>query len=249
MDGKYKAHPIAEIFPMIAEDSFEKLKSDIETNGIKEFGLLYEGKILDGRNRYRAARELGIDMTFSEVELGEPEEIAAFDPVSYVMSQNLHRRHLKQSQRAMIAAKMATLKKGTNQHTSKDVPSECDAAQLLSVSVPSLQRAKHVLEHGSKDLIDAVESESITVSMAEKLCKNCEDKKQQSKLVKEGKAAIKEFLKPAEKPGNCDPVSANADGVSVLVGIRRNLKDLAFEQLIVMQEYVASLIKEKESTR
>src|SRR6056297_119296 len=131
--------------------------------------------------------------------------------VAYVLSQNLHRRHLKQSQRALIAAKMATLKHGQRKagDTSNDV-SQGDAAELLSVSVPQVQRAKHVIEHGSKELIAAVESESITVSMAEKLCKACDDKREQSRLVKEGKSAIKEYLNPTPHP-DVDDIEADED--------------------------------------
>jgi len=49
----------------------------------------------------------------------------------------------------MIAAKMATLKRGSNQHSSNDLSSQDDAAKLLNVSVPTLKRAKYVLENGS----------------------------------------------------------------------------------------------------
>lgn len=212
MSDKYKEHPIAAIFPMIAGPEFEKLKQDIDTNGIKESGLLYEGKVLDGRNRYRAACELGIEMNWAEVELGEPDEIQAFDPMAYVLSQNLHRRHLKQSQRAMIAAKMATLKRGDVGNGRKVDGQNClptdDAAELLSVSERSVKAAKHVLDHGCKQLIEAVTDCEITVSMAEKLCKACDDKREQARLVKDGKEAVKLFLNPTpheqpEEPIDC----------------------------------------------
>ncbi len=74
---KYQEHPIAAIFPMIEGEAFEQFKADIKEHGIKELGLLYEGKILDGRNRYKAACELGIEMSWMEVELGEPDEPTA----------------------------------------------------------------------------------------------------------------------------------------------------------------------------
>ncbi|QDV66160.1 ParB N-terminal domain-containing protein [Crateriforma conspicua] len=197
-----QVHPIANIFPMMDAVSFEALKADIKScEGVDEPGLLYEGKILDGRNRYKACQELGLQMRWQEVELADPDEADAFDPYQHVMTHNLHRRHLKQTQRAMIAAKLATLKQG--QKASNDVLSIDDAAVMLNVSPKSVDRAKHVVANGSKPLIEAVEACDITVSMAEKLCKACDNKREQSRLVKEGKKAIKEWLEPpADEAGN-----------------------------------------------
>jgi hypothetical protein len=192
-------HPIACIFPMMDLKSYEELKQDIATNGVHQSGLLYEGKVLDGRNRYRACCELGIQMSWQEVELGEPEDVAKFDPLQHVLTHNLHRRHLKQSQRAMIAAKMATLKNGSRPSQNCEATRD-ESATLLSVSARSVDAAKHVLANGCKPLIEAVEACQITVSMAEKLCKAEPDKREQSRLVKEGKDQIRLFLNPTPHP-------------------------------------------------
>ena len=86
----------------------------------------------------------------------------------------LSRRHLHQSQRALVAAKMANLKVG---RPDKTIPQNCgitsveNAATLLNVSSRSVESAKHVLANGSKALIDAVEAMQVKVSMADKLCK------------------------------------------------------------------------------
>jgi ParB-like chromosome segregation protein Spo0J len=53
-------HPLATIFPMMNETAFAELKADIATYGLHEAVWLYEDKILDGRNRWRACDELGI---------------------------------------------------------------------------------------------------------------------------------------------------------------------------------------------
>ncbi|CAE6872333.1 hypothetical protein [Paraburkholderia domus] len=84
---------------------------------------------------------------------------------AYVVSMNLHRRHLTDSQRAMIAANLATLKVGDNQHTAQAV-SQGEAAKTLSVSVDSLQRGKKVRESNHPRLIEAVERGVIDVSNA-----------------------------------------------------------------------------------
>ena len=71
----------------------------------------------------------------------------------------------------MVAAKMATLKRGDNQHLPNGGASTADAAAALSISTRATERAKHVLAHGSDELIEAVEQCQVSVSLAGKLCK------------------------------------------------------------------------------
>src|SRR5437773_1894489 len=107
--------------------------------------------ILDGRNRHRACVKLAIE------SMTRPWD-GKGDPLDYVISKNLHRRHLNESQRAMVADKIATLKKGTNQHTSIEVPSQDKAAKLMNVGISSVQRARVVRTQGSAALQQAVEA-------------------------------------------------------------------------------------------
>jgi len=76
------------------DDRFRELKTDIAAHGQLEPIVLCDGKILDGRHRYRACVELGI----------EP-RTRVFDgnPWAYVWSMNGQRRDLSQDQRAQIA--------------------------------------------------------------------------------------------------------------------------------------------------
>lgn len=92
-------HKIANIFPMMDGDNYLNLKNDIKTNGLREPILIYEGKIIDGRNRYKACMELGI-----EPELKYYEKNGSL--TNFVVSMNLHRRHLTSSQRAAIAVRI-----------------------------------------------------------------------------------------------------------------------------------------------
>lgn len=99
------------------------------------------------------------------------------DPYEWVISTNLHRRHLTESQRALVAAKMVNVVVGENQHTKKRRQKEGgpigppsitneDAAKKLSVGLGSVKRAKAVLENGCKELIEAVEKNVVKVSLA-----------------------------------------------------------------------------------
>ena len=90
-------HEVAEVFPLMAIDEYEQLKKDISKNGLLEPVIIYESKILDGRNRYKACLELGIEPAFEEFQKND------LSPTEYVISKNLNRRHLNASQRAVVA--------------------------------------------------------------------------------------------------------------------------------------------------
>jgi hypothetical protein len=88
------------------------------------------------------------------------------DPLQFVLDLNLHRRHLNESQRAMVAASVASLEVGDNQHTQICVPSISESAKKLNVSERSVNTAKQVKEKGSPELVAAVESGKVAVSDA-----------------------------------------------------------------------------------
>lgn len=157
-------HPAASIFPMMTAQEFMDLKADIADNGLREPIWMYQGKIVDGRNRYRACVDLGIEPDFREWT-GDG------DIVKFVLSLNLHRRHLNESQRAMVAEKVANLKHGQRADYRADSSIELSvtqpqAANMLNVSLPSVKRAAHVYEYGVPDLIHAVETGRVAVSAA-----------------------------------------------------------------------------------
>jgi len=162
----YDLHDLCKLFPPMPEDQFNSLIDSIRDHGLLTPIMLHEGKILDGRHRYKACINLGIEPSFEEYE-GE-------DALGYVIALNLSRRHLDESQRAMIGARIANMKLGDNQHKEGgpiEPPSlsNKDAAKRMSVGRESVKRAKKVLEHGTQELADAVDSGKIAVSVAAKI--------------------------------------------------------------------------------
>src|SRR4051812_9937781 len=104
---RYTVHPVAEIFPMLDEAGFEALVADVKVQGLLEPILSHrDGRIIDGRNRLEACRRAGVEPRFVTCE--KPDA----GLLDLVLSLNLHRRHLTEGQRAMIAARLATLGKG-----------------------------------------------------------------------------------------------------------------------------------------
>ncbi len=154
-------HEYADLFPWIEGPAFEELKADIAKNGVIEPIVFLDGAILDGRNRYMAARALGIE--YPRVEY------SGTDPLGFVISHNLQRRHLTESQRAMVATKLAKMPshrpvKSENLPTSE--MSQSQAAQMLNVSDRSIRTAKQVAEQGTPELAKAVEEGKVSVSAA-----------------------------------------------------------------------------------
>lgn len=147
-------HALADLFPLMEGAEFDALAADIKAHGLREPIILLDDQILDGRNRYRACEAANVEPIYQDWDNNG-------DPRTFVISKNLHRRHLNESQRAMIAAKLANIKQGevggghkkTDMHLS--IP---DAADLLNVSPTSVHNAKTVLKGGTRDEITAVES-------------------------------------------------------------------------------------------
>ena len=178
-------HEYAELFPMMNGDALADLRNDVEAHGVREPVVFLDGKILDGRNRYKCAVDLGVE--FPRVEYDGP------DPLAFVISHNLHRRHLSESQRAMVAARLAKLERGHNQHTSIDGTSQEQAAKMLNVGVKSVERAKKVQNNGSPELVKAVENGTASVSAAAMVSEL--PKEEQDEIVAYGKQEIVEAYK------------------------------------------------------
>jgi hypothetical protein len=124
-----------------------------------------EGMVLDGRNRYRACVEVGIE------PITKPWDQRG-SALAYVISKNLHRRHLDTSQRAMVGARIESYRHGGDRR-SQDAKlrlehkmTRKDVSALLNVGERSINSAATVHDLGIKELQQAVDAGDVSVSAA-----------------------------------------------------------------------------------
>lgn len=91
-------HPIANVWPLMIDGDLQQLADDIKQNGLLNPIWLYEGKILDGRNRWSACIIAGIKPATKEYTGNEP--------TAFAVSLNDKRRHMNKGSLAAVAAEL-----------------------------------------------------------------------------------------------------------------------------------------------
>ena len=170
--GSVAVHPAAELFPLLQGSEFDELVDDIREHGQRDpIVMTPDGQLLDGRNRWRACAKVGVTPV-TRVEMSEP--------WAFVISTNVHRRHLSESQRAMIAARIAERSRGgsskINLNSSIDdlrpqPPTQAEAARLLNIGGSSITRAREVMKNGTPQLQRAVEAGGMPVYTAARVAR------------------------------------------------------------------------------
>lgn len=163
-------HPDTAIVPRMTVQERKELTDDMTTHGQRDAIKVYQGQIVDGRERYEICMTLGMAPKIEEIDL--PQHATIRD---VVLSFNYHRRHLTDSQRAMIAARMSNTFLGANQSTEGKLTQK-EAAAACQTSADSLQRARKVLNFGNGSLIEAVLEGRLDVFNAEKITKATDNK-------------------------------------------------------------------------
>lgn len=180
-------HPVADLFPLMSENEFSGLCADIKANGLRERIWMHRGQIVDGRNRYNACIATGVEPRYQDWD-------GVGSLVSFVISLNLNRRHLNESQRAMVAAKLANLDKAGRPSeigSSEPIISQTTAAEMLNVSRSSTRRAAGVLKHGVPELVEQVVAGEYSVVEARRLSNLSPER--QRRIVKIGRKNSKKM--------------------------------------------------------
>ena len=99
--GTYTVHPAADAYPLIDGDEFAKLVDSVKRNGLREPIVLNHDKtvLIDGRNRWRACEQAGVDPVFEALGAYYTETKL----LEFIVDRNERRRDLNPGQRAMVA--------------------------------------------------------------------------------------------------------------------------------------------------
>ena len=207
---KLEFHEAADLFPMMEATDFQNFKDDIEKYGVHERIEVLDEKVVDGRNRYVACQELGIECPSVEIKTD--------DPIAYVLSKNLHRRHMTPSQLALVAGRArghydqqaeerqkAAIKerdeKGRAKATSGKVTGSGSdardaAGKAVGISGKMVDLGTKVLK-GTPALIKAVDEGRLSVTTAAALAGK--DEKTQNEAAKAAKSSGGRYHNPKHK--------------------------------------------------
>jgi ParB-like chromosome segregation protein Spo0J len=199
-------HPIAAMFPVLVGDDFVELCESIKERGVVEpIAVNPEGLLMDGSNRLNAATFVDAEPKATIVDVA--------DESGWIIARNLHRRHLNASQRALSAAKLATMPQGRPRNEKganlrlNEVSLE-QAAKQMDVSPRTVNTANAVLKNAAPEVVEKVERREMTLNAAHKTIKEvqmnfavveaCVLAEQRAASVRKFKATLRNLKMPAE---------------------------------------------------
>jgi ParB-like chromosome segregation protein Spo0J len=191
-------HPLADIFPLMEGAAFDELVESVGRNGLNHPIVMHEGKILDGRNRWRACKRLGIESAEVPYE--------GNDPARFVWEENAVRRQLTPGQLALAAERYATAREGgyraKDQTDKAERPSQNDQAQtredvarVTGASIKGIERARRVRRQGLPEVVAAVERGDLAISTAARIATKPEAEQREIVM-----APVSEWPKAAPDP-------------------------------------------------
>lgn len=162
--SQYQQHQLSAAWPAMSDSDFQALQDSIMNIGVQMPIVIFEGQVIDGWNRYRAATALGMDCPTTPFD-------ESIDPVEFVKAMNDARRHITGSQRAIAIVAIHGWKPAGRPQNNVEVTStltqEAMAAEA-GVSKKTIQQAQAAQKAG---LADKVKSGEMTVEQASNVAK------------------------------------------------------------------------------
>ena len=254
--GGLLVHESANFFPMLSSVELDALALDIKLNGLKDPIIIFKKNefdyIIDGRNRAMACQKIGV---VPEYKYYENDESTIFE---YVLSTNLHRRHLSNSQRACLAVnilpmieekkkndlskKISMIRLGENVEKAKR--SNEIAAEMFSVGPANVTNAKRIKNH-SIELFNRILSGELNVAQGLKLIKSAEDVIQIAHPEPSAPVVSPEDVTQIAHP---EPISLNkSETKKVSELVQFGMNEQKASEYIVSKRRVKSIAKPKTS--
>ena len=168
------------------------------------------------QGRYRAVLKAGLQFMLKDEDF---KPYQGTKPLEFVISANVHRRHLDTSQRALTAARLVTSKLGDNQYRGGITIEK--AAEMLNVSDALVKEAKNVLDKAAPEIVTKVQKGKLRIGAAKEVLDK--PKEQQVQALADAKAAAKARRQAAQanreaSKAKSTPLSTkNSDEVDLLV--------------------------------
>lgn len=255
-----RPHPIAAIFRMMDGPEFDEFAVSIDEKGLLEPIVVYEGQILDGRNRYLAAIKAGIfpadvDWRYDQHfigfgGMGWPKD--QMDPLDFVWTHNFQRRHDDKTQRALAAARYHERRQGFRSDLADERPANLrEVADKAGVSERLVSSAHTVLDHGAPELVEAVEQGRMPLHTAEKLAREADHIEQRLIAEQPDKKAVRAAAKKKLAPPppiftRPLPLGKFARFAQSALNVARGQKDVSAETLIAFAEKYEIVQREGE---
>ena len=175
---KYPVHPACKIFPDASPEDYANMRESIRSRGLAVEIELLDGQIIDGKNRDRICRELGIEARYIDVEL------ATMDAYDYSAILNRDRRHLTQCQKIIIAGHIKVHRDKINSNgQDNELAPTAHAAKIMGVSERAVSEAAKVVVKGCQTLVKKVESGEISLPKAVQIVEKTKTKWQQEDVL------------------------------------------------------------------
>jgi hypothetical protein len=212
MNNKYEykvdRHPLSAAFPDMSPEEYSELLDSVKKIGILNPIVIFEDMIIDGWHRYKASVELDIECPADDL----PEDI---DPRDFVIAQNISRRSLSASQRALAVVTVNAWRRSgvKNKGLPQDDPEKTikQMSEMSNTSDTTIERAKKVITNAVAEVIEAVQSGEIGLVKASEIAKM--DKAKQADALK--KPVVKKSVPKQEVP-DYDPTDDLRETISVL---------------------------------
>ncbi len=259
--AKLKYHEAANIFPL-DEEHLGSLAKDIEDRGLQFPIEILDGKIIDGRRRWLACEKAGVEPDIIETDTD--------DPIGYVLSLNLHRRHLTVSQASMCAQRAREMYDDAAKDRQEELgrthgvdPSgqmslrgqaRDKVGDVFGISGKSVDRAKRVIK-GIPQLATAVDAGMLTVNKAATIASQPEELQEEMLAAEINKR--QQVTSPEAKPkkqerelkvGQSNGVGIRCadEAINCLIRIPRNdpLKEQGFRKV---RNYMRGNLKEMQN--